>query len=230
MNKSGKSLDGIVSVRNRKIWAESSGHSPTENLLAYALARCGACRESYYSGQLSGVPCTNLMKRVLVFCALFAHQWAGPWDWFWIRLPLYQVKKKAWKIWLGSTLDHCLRAKRNQVLLKQPSRMWCDYGDRMEQFSFTAHLKAWERKLNESHWEEDHNMTAKFGASHLKCLYCIAFRSMYAVCGVSRLPRRFFSAVFRTLPTSFKQTEAETNLKQVCRWPNLRRSTIFVYS
>ena len=68
----------------------------------------------------------------------------------------------------------------------------------------------------------------KIGASHLKCLNFIAFRCIVAVFGVLRLPTRFFGAVARIFPGSFKQTEAETSSKQVRGWPNMRRSAIFV--
>ena len=62
-----------------KMNLEPGGQSPASEILAYALARCGACRESYYSGQLSGVRCSNLMRRMHAFCSLFFHRRAQNW-------------------------------------------------------------------------------------------------------------------------------------------------------
>ena len=66
-----KALDGIISVWNQKMNHTSEDHSPADELLAFALSRCGARRENYYSGQLSSGPCTKLMKQMPKFCALF---------------------------------------------------------------------------------------------------------------------------------------------------------------
>ena len=79
VNKIVKCLDGIVSVWNRKMRFNQEGVSPAAHLLANALARCGARRENYYSGQLSGEPCSNLMSRMPAFCALFFHRRAKNW-------------------------------------------------------------------------------------------------------------------------------------------------------
>ena len=81
VNKIVKALDGIVHTWNEKMQykPEDDKFSPATQLLASSLSRCAARRENYYSGQLSGVPCTNLMKRMRAFCLLFFHRSAGTW-------------------------------------------------------------------------------------------------------------------------------------------------------
>ena len=59
---------------------ELGGQTSELEALAYALVRCGACRESYYSGQLSGAPCSYLIRRMLLFCSLIFHLIAQNWN------------------------------------------------------------------------------------------------------------------------------------------------------
>ena len=69
-----KASDGIVDAWKSVTAGIEEGKNSSTEILAHALARCGARREDYYSGQLSGVPCTNLMSRMPVFCVLFFHR------------------------------------------------------------------------------------------------------------------------------------------------------------
>ena len=81
VNKVVKALDSIVSIWNTKKHYDSENEleSPASKLLAMALSRSGARRENYYTGQLSGKPCSNLMSNMNIFCAFFFHRSAFGW-------------------------------------------------------------------------------------------------------------------------------------------------------
>ena len=81
INKIVKAFDSIVALWNSKNQYNrfNSTPSPADKLLAYALSRCGARRETYYAGSLSGVPCSNLMRKMNTFIALFFCRKAESW-------------------------------------------------------------------------------------------------------------------------------------------------------
>ena len=54
--------------------------SEASKLHAMALSCSGARRENCYTGQLSGKPCTNLMRNMNIFCAFFFHRSAFGWE------------------------------------------------------------------------------------------------------------------------------------------------------
>lgn len=82
VNKVVSALDSLVSFWQKKMnWSKSIDRpvSPAMKQLAAALATVGARREKYYSGQLSGKPCTLFMSRIEEFCDLFFLQPAEDW-------------------------------------------------------------------------------------------------------------------------------------------------------
>eukprot|EP00171_Calliarthron_tuberculosum_P021624 IDg21624t1 len=82
INKILAALDGVVSAWNvSKKWQKTAEDtiSPSMLLLARSLADIGVRRERYYTGALSGVPCTKLMQKMEEFCELFFHSPAGDW-------------------------------------------------------------------------------------------------------------------------------------------------------
>ena len=92
MNKLLKVLEAIVHLWNQKNGHHESSETTSiaDSHLAYALARCGARRERYYSGQMTGVPCSNLMRNMGVFIAFFFRRRAGDWGYIADALPSTQ--------------------------------------------------------------------------------------------------------------------------------------------
>lgn len=71
INKIVKSLDLIVKELDKKHKLNMNEESAFGYLLAASLSKIGARREKYYAGNMSGVPCSNLLENMHQFCTLF---------------------------------------------------------------------------------------------------------------------------------------------------------------
>ena len=74
INKIVDSLPLIVKHFADKHSIDEDENNAFNNHLAFSLSKVGARRENYYSGKLSGVPCSNLMLNMVDFCVLFSEQ------------------------------------------------------------------------------------------------------------------------------------------------------------
>eukprot|EP00171_Calliarthron_tuberculosum_P001160 IDg1160t1 len=82
VNKVLSALDAVVVTWHEKMeWTKTDKGlvSPAMKLLAKSLLSVGVRRERYYSGQLSGSPCSLLMSRMDRFCDLFFFESAEHW-------------------------------------------------------------------------------------------------------------------------------------------------------
>ena len=124
VNKIFKPLDEIVCIWKAKMGAAGCTQTPADNLLAHALARCGARRESYYAGQLSGVPCTNLMRRMPSFCALFFHRRAAEWGIVTDSVPSTLGLERGLKELAGMYTGSMLKNKKGIEFYLRTQQIW----------------------------------------------------------------------------------------------------------